>query len=322
MSWLKRLRKKTISVSVIGVGNAGCRIGKQIISKLKENRINVKSLAINPSDNFNINMGDFGEKYWFNEKKLTTNKDLDLAKSWIENNLEELRNKLEKVVFYKIDDTKEEERLALHLVIGSGGGTGAAGSMIASQIIKEITGTPPTVVFVVPEKDEPSLVQFNTASALYFLGFDNQGPKCPIILFDNEKLISFSLDKTVKEALDESNNYLAETLTTTILAALQETTHEEYNAGLEDFFKSFSVEAKGLGVIISVDKTFESMERARNIRFSDIFFNELEETSSLTTDVTKARRGFLTITAPDSYQITFETQKLVKRFEKGTIKVA
>ncbi len=316
-------RKKKISISVIGIGNAGCRIGDEIIKMLKENELNVKSLAINTSDDFSFKINNFSEKFWFGDKDVpTTNRDIELAKKLIENRREELTSKVEKVMFYKADEKKEEEKLALHLVIGGGGGTGAAGLMAVSQTIKDITGNAPTVVFILPEKDEPAIIQYNTATALYFLGFKNTGPQAPIILFDNEKLISRLEKKNIQEALIESNKYLAETLTTTIIAAMQESTHEEYNANLEDFFKIFSGEIKGLGVIVSVDKTFDTIEKASNVRFSDIFFKELDQNSSLSTDVTKARRGFLAISAPDSYQITFETKKLVKRFEKGSIKVS
>ncbi|MHA1867458.1 MAG: hypothetical protein ACTSVB_10230 [Candidatus Heimdallarchaeaceae archaeon] len=323
MSFLKKLRKKSIDIAVIAVGDAACTIGAKFIQNLKENKINVKSLAINTKNNFESKISDpYSDKFWFAEQYSSTNRDLELAKKLFEERKEALTDKLKNVVFYRIDDKKREEKLALHLIIASGGGTGSAGSMIVSKIIKDITGESPTIIFIVPEKHEPSVVQYNTATALFYLGFDSLGPNCPTILFDNEKLISVDKTLNIKDALEYCNNYLANTLSTTILAALQESSHEEFNAGLNDFFKSFSSEAKGIGVIISVDKTFESLEKAQNIRFSDIFFKELELTSSLTADITKARLGFLSIIAPHSYQTTFETKKIVKRFEKGSIKVS
>ncbi|MEE9411269.1 MAG: hypothetical protein V3V41_10110, partial [Candidatus Heimdallarchaeota archaeon] len=128
--------------------------------------------------------------------------------------------------------------------------------------------------------------------------------------------------KNIDEVLHTANELLAETLTTTILAALQESTHEEFDADLKDFFTSFTRDARGLGVIVSLDKEFETLEKAQNVRFSDIFFEELDENSSLTADVTRAKLGYLTITTPTTFQSTFETRKIVKKFEKGSIKVA
>ena len=323
MSWLKRkLFKKKISISLIGIGNAGCRIGDNIIHHLRESRITVKSLAINQSDNFLIKMKNYEDHWWFNRDKASSDSNLESVYNELKTKEIEFRDKLEKVVFYKKDDRRDADDLALHLIVGSGGGTGSAGSMIASKIIEEITGDPPTIIFVVPEKDETSLVQYNAARALHFLGFDFKGPKSPIILFDNEKLLSFFEDEEIGVALEKSNNILAETLTTTILAALQDSEHEEYNAGLNDFFLSFTREANGLGVIVSLDKEFEKLEQAQNVRFSDLFFNELDENSSLSADVTRARKGYLTITTPTTFQSTFETRKIVKRFERGDIRVA
>ncbi|MHA1200147.1 MAG: hypothetical protein ACTSQF_12530, partial [Candidatus Heimdallarchaeaceae archaeon] len=169
---------------------------------------------------------------------------------------------------------------------------------------------------------EPSLVQYNSARALYYLGFDFQGPNCPIILFDNDKLLSLFKEDTVEVALEKSNEFLADSLTTTILAALQESVHEEYNADLKDFFHSFSEDAKGLGVIVSMDKEYETLEQAQSIRFSDLFFSEIDESSSLTADITRAKLGFLAISSPTTYQSTFETRKLVKKFERGDIKAS
>ena len=324
MSWLKRkLFRKKISVAIIGVGNAGCRIGEQIIRHLRESKITVKSLAINHEDNFHPKINNYSDEYWFGSKKnVSSNYELEDAMSDLKKKEIDLRDKLEKVVFYKRDDRRSDDDLALHLIVGSGGGTGSAGSMIVSNLINDVVGDPPTVIFVVPEKDEPSLVQYNAAKALFHLGFDIKGPHCPVILFDNEKLLNFYSEEPIEQALEKSNEILAETLTTTILAALQESTHEEYNADLKDFFSSFTREARGLGVIVSLDKEFETLEKAQNIRFSDLFFGELDENSSLTADVTRAKLGYLTISTPTTYQSTFETRKIVKKFERGDIKVA
>ncbi len=324
MSWLKRkIFGKTISVSVIGAGNAGCKIGDLIIAHFKENDINVKSLAINYTDDFEPEIKNYGEKFWFGEKKKTSNYRIEEAQKDIQHKEEDLYKKVEKVVYYKKEDIKEgESPLALHLVIGSGGGTGAAGSMLASKMIERITGNAPTVVFIVPEKNEPSMIQYNASKALYYLGFGSDGPQSPIILFDNNKLIQKNEKDPVEKAIKKSNESLAETLVTTILAAMQESNHEEYNAGLDDFFRAISHQTKGIGVIVSLDKTFEEKQRSRNVRFSDMFFESLEENSSLTAEITRAKRGFLAITAPDSYQVTFETKKIAKRFEKGSISVA
>lgn len=324
MSWLKRkLFKKKISITVIGIGNAGCKIGDEIIHQLRESNITVKSLAINYTNNFDPEIKNFADKFWFGSKdNPSSNGILEDAWNAIQSKELELRNKLDDVVFYKKGDRRSEEDLALHLIVGSGGGTGSAGTMIASNIILDITGDAPTIIYVVPEKDETSLIQYNAATALHFLGFSSKGPQSPILLFDNDKLMNILKDEKIDEILDISNNILAEILTTTILAALQESSHEEFSADLNDFFASFTKEARGLGVIVSVDKEFESLERAQNVRFSDIFFNELDESSSLSADVTRAKRGYLTINMPTTYQSTFETRKIVKRFEKGTIKVA
>ncbi|MBY9000492.1 MAG: hypothetical protein KGD64_06225 [Candidatus Heimdallarchaeota archaeon] len=323
MSWLKRkLFKKKISIAVVGIGNAGCRIGDSIIHHLRESRITVKSLAINQSDNFQPKMKNYEDQWWFNKNITSSDSNLDSVYKDLTMKEMEFKDKLEKVVFYKKNDRRDEDDLALHLIVGSGGGTGSAGSMIASKIITEITGDPPTVIFIVPEKDEPSLVQYNAAKALHFLGFDFKGPQSPILLFDNEKLLSFFENEEAKTALEQSNEMLAETMTTTILAALQESEHEEYNAGLNDFFLSFTKEAYGLGVIVYLDKEFETLEQAQNIRFSDLFFNELDKNSSLTADVTRAKKGYLAISTPTTYQSTFETRKIVKRFERGDIRIA
>ncbi|MHA2357781.1 MAG: hypothetical protein ACXABK_03300 [Candidatus Heimdallarchaeaceae archaeon] len=323
MSWLKsKLFRKKISISVIGIGNAGCRIGDRLIHHLKESKLTVKSLAINQSNNFLPDIRNFGDNYWFNRDTLSSDGNLDKVYEELSQKELELRDKLNGVVFYKKGDRRDKEDLALHLIVGSGGGTGSAGSMIVSNLIADITGDPPTVIFIVPEKAETSLVQYNTAKALHFLGFDFKGPQSPIILFDNEKLISFFSDEQISVALDNSNEILAETLTTTILAALQESTHEEFHADLNDFFASFTKDARGLGVIVSMDKEFESLEKAQNIRFSDLFFSELDDSSSLTADVTWAKLGYLTIASPTTYQSTFETRKIVKSFERGTVNVA
>jgi cell division GTPase FtsZ len=323
MSWLKRkLFKKKISIAVIGIGNAGCRIGDSIIHHLKESRITVKSLAINQSDNFKTKMKNYEEHWWFNRDKTSSNSDLNSVYEELKTREMDFRDKLEKVVFYKRDDRRDEDNLALHLIVGSGGGTGSAGSMLASKILADITGDPPTIIFIVPEKGEPSLIQYNTAKALHFLGFDFKGSQSPILLFDNEKLLSFFEKEEVSVALEQSNELLAITMTTTILAALQESDHEEYNAGLNDFFSSFTKEANGLGVIVSLDKEFDTLEQAQNVRFSDLFFNELDENSSLTADVTRAKKGYLTITTPTTYQSTFETRKIVKNFERGDVRIA
>ncbi|MHA1222954.1 MAG: hypothetical protein ACTSSG_10530 [Candidatus Heimdallarchaeaceae archaeon] len=324
MSWLKKkLFRKKISIAIIGVGNAGCRIGDKLIFHLKESKINVKSLAINQADNFLPKIKNFSDTFWFSSTKATSsNGILETALEDLEQNLEKLTDKLENVVFYKREDRRDEEDLALHLIIASGGGTGSAGAIVVSKKITEITGDPPTVIFIVPERDESSIVQYNTAKALHFLGFDFKGPQSPIILFDNEKLLKQFAEEDIEKSLEKSNEMLAETLTTTVLSALQESTHEEFNAGLKEFFKSFTSEARGLGVIVSLDKEFETLEKAKETRFSDFFFSELDENSSLTADVTRAKLGFLTINSPTTYQSTFEARKIVKRFEKGTVSVA
>ena len=324
MSWLKKkLFRKKISIAVIGVGNAGCRIGDKLIHSLRESRITVKSLAINHTDNFSPKVNNFSDHYWFGSKNVSSsNYEFDEAYKELSRNEFQLRDHIDKVLFYKKQDKRDEENPALHLIVGSGGGTGSAGSMKVSKIIAELTGTAPTVIFVIPEKNEPSLVQYNSARALYYLGFDYQGPNSPILLFDNDKLLNLFKEKTVEVALEKSNIFLAESLTTTILAALQESTHEEFHADLSDFFNSFTEEARGLGVIISLDREFETLEKAQSIRFSDLFFNELDESSSLTADITRAKLGFLTITSPTTYQSTFETRKIVKKFERGNIKAS
>ncbi len=324
MSWLKRkIFRKKISISVIGVGNAGCKIGEKLIQELSESKITIKSLAVNLADNFEPKISNFSDTFWFGSKDLVSS-DYDFEKAYKQLKAKEMeiKSKLEKVVFYKRDERRDEDDLALHLIIGSGGGTGSAGTIIISKLLADITGEPPTVIFVLPEKDEPSLVQYNSARALHYLGFDTLGPHCPIILFDNEKLLKLYEDESIEIVLEKSNNLLAETFTTTVLSALQESTHEEFYADLNDFFKSFSRDARGLGIIISLDKEFETLERAQNTRFSDLFFNELDESSSLTADVTRAKLGYLAITMPTTYQSTFETRKIVKKFEKGDIKVS
>jgi len=324
MSWLKKkLFRKKISIAVIGVGNAGCRIGDKLIYSLRESRITVKSLAVNHTNNFSPKISNFSEHYWFGSKDdSSSDYEFDSAYKTFTQNEIHLRDQIDKVLFYKKQDRKDEENPALHLIVGSGGGTGSAGAMKVSKIIAEVTGTAPTVIFVIPEKNEPSLVQYNSARALYYLGFDFQGPNCPILLFDNDKLLNLFQENTVEEALDKSNVFLAESLTTTILAALQESSHEEFNADLSDFFRTFTEEARGLGVIVSLDKEFESLDKAQSIRFSDLFFNEIDESSSLTADVTRAKLGFLTISSPTTYQSTFETRKIVKKFEGGDIKAS
>ncbi len=324
MSWLKRkIFRKKISISVIGIGNAGCKIGEKLIQELRESKITIKSLAVNLADNFEPKIGNFSDDFWFGSKDFVSS-DYDFEKAYKQLKAKELeiKSKLERVVFYKRDERKDEDDLALHLIIGSGGGTGSAGTIIISKLLADITGEPPTVIFVLPEKDEPSLVQYNSARALHYLGFDTLGPHCPIILFDNEKLLKLYENESIEIVLEKSNNLLAETFTTTILSALQESTHEEFFADLNDFFKSFSKDARGLGIIISLDKEFETLEKAQNTRFSDLFFNELDESSSLTADVTRAKLGYLAITMPTTYQSTFETRKIVKKFEKGDIKVS
>ena len=324
MSWLKRkIFRKKISISVIGVGNAGCKIGEKLIQELRESKITIKSLAVNLADNFEPKISNFSDNFWFGAKDFVSS-DYDFEKAYKQLKAKEMemKSKLERVVFYKRDERRDEDDLALHLIIGSGGGTGSAGTIIISKLLADITGEPPTVIFVLPEKDEPSLVQYNSARALHYLGFDTLGPHCPIILFDNEKLLKLYEDESIEIVLEKSNNLLAETFTTTVLSALQESTHEEFYADLNDFFKSFSRDARGLGIIISLDKEFESLERAQNTRFSDLFFNELDESSSLTADVTRAKLGYLAITMPTTYQSTFETRKIVKKFEKGDIKVS
>ncbi len=324
MSWLKKkLFKKKISIAVIGVGNAGCRIGDKLVHHLRESRITVKSLAINQSDNFDPKVNNFADHYWFGSKDSpSSDYELERVLEQLTQNEQQLQDHIEKVLFYKKHDRRDVEDLALHLIVGSGGGAGSAGAMKVSKIIAEQTGVPPTVIFVIPEKNEPSLVQYNSARALHYLGFDYQGPNCPIILFDNDKLLNLFKEETIEIALEKSNEFLVDSLTTTILAALQESTHEEFNADLTDFFQSFTEEARGLGVIISLDKEFESLEKAQSIRFSDLFFNELDESSSLTADITRAKLGFLAITSPTTYQATFETRKIVKKFERGNIKVS
>lgn len=324
MSWLKRkIFRKKISISVIGVGNAGCKIGEKLIQELRESKITIKSLAVNLADNFEPKISNFSDDFWFGAKdSVSSDYDFEKAYKQLKAKEMEIKSKLEKVVFYKRDERRDEDDLALHLIIGSGGGTGSAGAIIISKLLADITGEPPTVIFVLPEKDEPSLVQYNSARALHYLGFDTLGPHCPIILFDNEKLLKLYEDESIEIVLEKSNNLLAETFTTTVLSALQESTHEEFYADLNDFFKSFSRDARGLGIIISLDKEFESLERAQNTRFSDLFFNELDESSSLTADVTRAKLGYLAITMPTTYQSTFETRKIVKKFEKGDIKVS
>ena len=324
MSWLKRkIFRKKISISVIGVGNAGCKIGEKLIQELRESKITIKSLAVNLADNFEPKISNFSDNFWFGAKDFVSS-DYDFEKAYKQLKAKEMeiKSKLERVVFYKRDERRDEDDLALHLIIGSGGGTGSAGTIIISKLLADITGEPPTVIFVLPEKDEPSLVQYNSARALHYLGFDTLGPHCPIILFDNEKLLKLYEDESIEIVLEKSNELLAETFTTTVLSALQESTHEEFYADLNDFFKSFSRDARGLGIIISLDKEFETLEKAQNTRFSDLFFNELDESSSLTADVTRAKLGYLAITMPTTYQSTFETRKIVKKFEKGDIKVS
>jgi len=324
MSWLKRkIFRKKISISVIGVGNAGCKIGEKLIQELSESKITIKSLAVNLADNFEPKISNFSDDFWFGSKDFVSS-DYDFEKAYKQLKAKELemKSKLEKVVFFKRGEKRDEDDLALHLIIGSGGGTGSAGTIIISKLLADIIGEPPTVIFVLPEKDEPSLVQYNSARALHYLGFDTLGPHCPIILFDNEKLLKLYEDESIETVLEKSNHLLAETFTTTVLSALQESTHEEFFADLNDFFKAFSKDARGLGIIISLDKEFETLERAQNTRFSDLFFNELDESSSLTADVTRAKLGYLAITMPTTYQSTFETRKIVKKFEKGDIKVS
>ena len=324
MSWLKKkLFRKKISITVIGVGNAGCRIGNKLIHHLRECRITVKSLAINQIDNFSPKINNFSEHFWFGSKEnISSNYEIENAMESLSENELQLRDHIDKVLFYSKHDKRDADDYALHLIVASGGGTGSAGAMKASKIIAEYTGIPPTVIFVIPEKNEPSLVQYNSAKALQYLGFDFQGPNCPIILFDNDKLLNRFSEDTIEEALEKSNEFLADSLTTTILSALQESTHEEFNADLTDFFQSFTEEAQGLGVIVSLDREFESLEKAQSIRFSDLFFNEIDESSSLTADVTRAKLGFLAITSPTTFQSTFETRKIVKRFERGKIKAS
>ncbi len=324
MSWLKRkLFKKKISIAVIGVGNAGCEIGEKLIQHLNESNITVKSLAINLFDDFEPKLTKFSDTFWFGDQNFVTS-DLNFEKAYKQLKAKEnrLRNKLDRVVFSRKGEHKREDELALHLIIGSGGGTGSAGTIITSRILADITGEPPTVIFVLPKKDDSSLVQFSASRALYYLGFDTVGPHCPVILFDNEKRLAVSEGETIEEVIERSNDLLADILTTTILSALQESTHEEFNADLNDFFKTFSKEARGLGIIISLDREFESLEKAQNTRFSDLFFGELDESSSLTTDVTRAKLGYLAITMPTTFQSTFETRKIVKRFERGEVKVS
>ncbi|MHA1684803.1 MAG: hypothetical protein ACTSYD_00195 [Candidatus Heimdallarchaeaceae archaeon] len=324
MSWLKKkLFKKKISIAVIGIGNTGCKIADLFIQELQESKITVKSLAINQTDNFVPSLKGFSEKFWFSTKENpSSNRNLDAMLQVLEERKEDLANRINKILLYKKGETKTQDEYALHLIIASAGGTGAAGAMIVSNIIKQTSGTPPTVIFVLPEKDEPSFLQYNAARALYYMGFGFRGPQCPIVLFDNEKLLKKFNDEPIDQAIKHINEYLSETLTTTILAALQESTEGEFQAGLNDFFAAFSEEATGLGVIISLDREFESLTEAQKIRFSDLFFKELDTASSLSADLTRAKRGYLTITVPYSYQTIFETRKIVKRFEKGNIKVS
>ncbi|OLS32748.1 MAG: Tubulin-like protein CetZ [Candidatus Heimdallarchaeota archaeon AB_125] len=324
MSWLKRkLFKKKISIAVIGVGNAGCKIGENLIRHLNECKITVKSLAVNIVDDFEPKIHNFSDTFWFGDEKfVSSDSEFEKAYKQLKAKEKRIKDKLERVAFFKRGDRRDEDDLALHLIIGSGGGTGSAGTIITSRLLADITGEPPTVIYVLPKKDAPSLVQFNAARALYYLGFDTVGPHCPILLFDNEKRLNVAEGETLEEVIERSNDLLAETLTTTILSALQESTHEEFYADLNDFFKSFSKDARGLGIIVSLDREFETLEKAQNTRFSDLFFNELDESSSLTTDVTRAKLGYLAITMPTTYQSTFETRKIVKKFEKGDIKVS
>ena len=324
MSWLKRkLFRKKISIAVIGIGNAGCKIGDEIVHQLRDSKLTVKSLAINYGDNFDPKIKNISDNYWFGKRnQISSNGVLDVAWKDIQEKELDIKNRLQDVVFFKKGDRKSEENQALHLIVGSGGGTGSAGTMLVSNMLLEITGEPPTVIYVVPEKDESSLVQYNAATALHFLGFSAKGPQSPIILFDNDKLLKLLEDEDVENVLNVSNELLAETLTTTILAALQDSTHEEYHADLSDFFASFTQEARGLGVIVSLDKEFETLKKAQNVRFSDIFFNELDDNSSLTADVSRAKLGYLAITTPTTFQSTFETRKIEKKFEKGSIKIA
>ncbi|MHA1954843.1 MAG: hypothetical protein ACW96U_12955, partial [Candidatus Heimdallarchaeaceae archaeon] len=120
MSWLKRkLFKKKISIAVIGIGNAGCKIGDEIINQLKESNITVKSLAINFTDNFDPKIKHFAEDFWFGSKENpSSNGILENAWNAIQNKELTLKNKLENVVFYKKGDRRSEENLALHLIVG------------------------------------------------------------------------------------------------------------------------------------------------------------------------------------------------------------
>ena len=324
MSWLKRkLFKKKISIAVIGIGNAGCKIADLFIKELEESKITVKSLAINQTDNFTPSLKGFNERFWFGSKdQPSSNRNLDEVLKLLEEREEDITKSVSKILLYKKGETKSQDEYALHLIIASAGGTGAAGAMMVSRVIKELSGISPTVIFILPEKDEPSFLQYNAARALYYLGFDFRGPQCPIVLFDNEKLLNKFINEAIDEAIIHVNEYLSETLTTTILAALQESTEGEFQAGLNDFFAAFSEEATGLGVIISLDREFEDITEAQKIRFSDLFFKELDTASSLSADLTRAKLGYLTITVPYSYQTIFETRKIVKRFEKGNIKVS
>jgi len=324
MSWLKRkLFRKKISIAVIGVGNAGCKIGENLIHHLNESKITVKSLAVNLVDDFDPKIHNFNDTFWFGDKDYVSSEaEFEKAYKQLKAKEHRIRNKLEGVSFFKRGDRREEDNLALHLIIGSGGGTGSAGTIIISRLLADITGEPPTVIYALPKKDAPPLVQFNASRALYYLGFDTVGPHCPILLFDNEKRLSLSEGEIIEEVIKKSNDHLAETLTTTILSALQESTHEEFHADLNDFFKTFSKEARGLGIIVSLDREFDTLEKAQSTRFSDLFFNELDESSSMTTDVTRAKLGYLAITMPTTFQSTFETRKIVKKFEKGEVKVS
>ena len=323
MSWFKKiLSRRKISIAVFALGNAAGRVGELFVGKLKENNISVRSLLVNQSNNFSSKIENFDEKLWVNKNKTTSRWDFNEAIEDMKAREEEIRKKVEDKVFFKKNEEKKDKELALHLILGSGGGTGAAGATFIAKIVKEITGVAPTVIFILPEKDEPSLIQYNTARALNYLGFDKRGPQCPIILFDNEKYLNQYKKLTLDEALQEVNKKLAETLVTTILAALQEPDHDEFNATLSDFFNAFTEEARGIGAIVSFDKDFKSIKEAQKVRYSDIFFKELENSTSIKADIYRAKRGYFSVNIPYSYQTTFETRKIVKKFEKGRIKVA
>ena len=81
MSWLKRkLFRKKISIAVISIGNAGCKIGDEIIHQLKDSKLTVKSLAINYRDNFEPKIKNFSDTYWFGKRdQLSSNGVLDTA---------------------------------------------------------------------------------------------------------------------------------------------------------------------------------------------------------------------------------------------------